>query len=100
MWLVIRALGNPAFQRFFLGGRELLFRRGWRHRFVRITGGDSLNDSAFCRLFRHNSSVLNGNLALVESQVGLARCRVGPMTGKAVFREDRPDIAVVLEVVS
>ena len=40
---------------------------------------------------------LDGRLALVEPQVGLARGAVGAVAGEAVLGQDRADVAVVLD---
>ena len=44
------------------------------------------------------ASGLDGRLALVEPQVGLAGGAVRPVAGEAVLGQDRPDVAVVLDV--
>ena len=63
-----------------------------RHQRFGIGGRDSLDDLAFLGLARHDGSRFDGGIALVEPQVSLARGAVGPVTGKAVLGEDRPDV--------
>ena len=99
MRLVLGAFGDPLLERFFLGGGELLvgFRR--RHHRVGIGRVGARDERALGRLAGDDGIVLDGDFAFVEAEVGLAGGAVGAVAGEAVLREDRADVAVVLELV-
>ena len=52
----------------------------------------------FVRLAGHDGFGLDGLVALVEPQVGLARGAVGPVAGEAVLGQDGPHVAVVFDL--
>ena len=85
---------------------SVLLRGG--QRLVRSAGG-GITSSGSSELMRAISSLssglpgtiapgLDGRLAAVEPQVGLARGAVGAVAGEAVLGQDRPDVAVVFQL--
>ena len=69
------------------------------HRFLVVV--DALPDQAGIRIFRHDRAagltLGDGVFAQVETQVDHSSGRVGTVALKAVFREDRPDVALKVE---
>ena len=60
---------------------------------------DARDQLALVRLAGHDRPGLDGVVALVEPQVGLAGGAVRAVAGEAVLGQDRPDVAVVFELV-
>ena len=88
MRLIVGALGDPTPQQFDLNLGELLAPFGRRHPLVGIVARDACDQLAQFRLAGHNrlSAAEVGTCAVgrIESQVGLAVARVGPVTRKAL----------------
>ena len=97
MRLVLGPFGDPALEHFLLLGRELLVRRRRRHQLFGIVGTDARDQLAFLRLARHDGAAFDRRLAPIEPQVGLAGGAIRPVAGKAVFGQDRPNVAVVAD---
>ena len=97
--LILGPFGDPLLERLLLRGGQLLLRRRRRHHRIGIGRKDPRDDGAFAGLARHDRVVFDGDFALVEPQIGLSRGAIRPVTGKAVLGQDRPDVAVVLELV-
>ena len=96
--LILRALGDPAFENFFLLSGEFLVRIGRRHQFVFIGAEDPLDQIAFIRLARHEGVLLHSGLTHIEPQFRLAMASVVAMAVETVVREDRPHITVELDL--
>jgi len=97
-----RSGGDPVAERVDLGRRELLARFARRHGDVGITGRESRDQFTLCRLARHDRALAafelgDRRLELVEPQAGLPRCVVRAVALKAVARQDRPDVAQVVD---
>ena len=73
-----------------------------RHDFLRVRRGEAVEDFTFVRLAGYNhrvtTAIARGTLRLVEAQFGLAALSVPPMAGEAVFRKNRPDVAVEVDL--
>ena len=103
-----RALGDPMFDEGDLGGLEGLVLLGRRHDLVLVLADDALEQRALIRLspddgrwlflavLRHTGREEAG--FGVEAEARLAGSWVGPVAVEAVFRDDRPDIAVELDL--
>ena len=88
--LVCGAFANPAAEGVFLrGGDGLVEVRGWHRKGIGCRLYDTLDELACDDIPRDDGAVW-----LVEAQVCLAFVFVGAVAGKAVIREDGPDIAV------
>src|SRR5262249_49372339 len=73
-------------------------RLGRRHDLVRPLRTDPLDERAGVRLAGNDDLGLEGIVATVEAQAGLARGAIRAMTGEAVLRQDRPHGAVVIDL--
>ena len=101
--LILRALGDPTPDQFLLRGGEGLVRLRRRHLFIRIGAEQPAHDFAilgFAGDQRHFAGfgLLDGRIAQVQTQTALDLLRVGPMAGKAIVRQDGPDIAVEIDL--
>ena len=85
---------DPGLELLLLDRGKLLVDRRRRHDFVVVGGEDAVDHFALVRLAGHDSADLDGHLPPVEPQVGLSRGTVRPVAGKAVFGQDRPDVAI------
>ena len=96
--LILRALGDPALENFFLLIGELFVRIGRRHQLFFIGAEDPFDQIAFIRLARHEGVLLQSGLTHIEPQFRLAMFRVVAVTVETVVREDRPHITVELDL--
>ena len=100
--LVFRALFDPALQYLHLRGSHVLvgLRRG--HHFIFVLGQDTLDDGADLRIAGLDGKGavdgLEGALGHIQAQISLALLGVKAVAGKAVVAEDRPDVAVEVEL--
>jgi len=92
--LVLRALGNPAAEDFFLRGSERRTRLRRRHVLFRVVGRDAIDQFARLGIARHDGLLGDGDLALVEAELGFALAGVRAVAGEAVIGEDGADVAV------
>ena len=94
---VIRPFPDPAFQPLLLLGGQPPVRLRRRHQF---SGSSELirETSSLARgVFRHDRAGFDRRVADVEPQLGLTFVRVLPVAVEAVFREDRPNVAIEVE---
>ena len=96
--LILRALGDPTFENFFLLSGEFLVRIGRRHQLVFIGAEDPFDQIAFIRLARHEGVLLQSGLTHIEPQFRLAMAWVVAVAVETVVREDRPHITVELDL--
>ena len=98
MRLILRALGDPAPQRFLFRSRQRLVRFRRRHQLVWIRAEDAHDRVALLRLAGddrpHAVLFRECPLAGVEPPVGFAMIRVGAVTVIALVRKNRPHVAV------
>ena len=95
--LIPGTLGDPSLEQLFLDGRELLGRPGRGHDLAGIVAQDSSDQLALLHVRRDDRALGQGDLAEVESEVGLAVGLVGTVAKVAVLGQDRPDVAVELD---
>ncbi len=93
--LVLGAGRHPAFQHFLLPVGQGFLRAGRRHHLGRLVPENTVNQLAFIGITRDDGPLLDGGVALVQAQPGLARPGVGAVAGEAVLRQDGADVAVV-----
>src|ERR1051325_1834862 len=103
MPLILRALGDPAAERFLLRRREVLVRGLRRHDVVLVRGEDALDDLRLVGLAGHDGDLAGfGRLerlgAEVDAEAALARLGVEAVAVKARVRHDRPDVAVEIHL--
>ena len=91
---IIRAFADPALQRFLLRRRKAAVRLRRRHEVVAIVSIDSRDELTRVRVSRNKSLQFQRHVPNVQPQVGLAFVRVLPVAVEAVFRENRPDVAI------
>ena len=98
MAFVLASLLDPLFEQRLLGGGQLLRVLGRRHRFIGISRTNASHEFTLRDIARHDGSmsVVNGprTFGRVESQIGLPRLLVRAVTGPALVREDRTNIAI------
>ena len=99
MRLVFRAGGDPPFQQIFLRSGQHLVRFGRRHDFVGISREDMLHELAGLGLAGNDGFPLEGDIAIIEAQLGFALIFVVPMADETVFGEDRPDVPIEFDAV-
>lgn len=56
-----------------------------------------LDEPALARFARHDRLTLQGDLPLVQAQLGLALVLIRPVAGIAVLRDNGPDVPVELD---
>ncbi len=94
---LIRGAGlDPFLQEIFLPGRQRLVQRGRRHELLGVRGIDAREELATLKIAGRDGPELDGGLAAIEPQVGLAGRAVGPVASETVLRQDRPDVAIIL----
>jgi len=94
MRLILRAGSNPAFEQVFLFLRQDFVCLGRRHQVIRVRCGDPVNQRTCLRLARNDCLLLQGRLADVQPQVGLAGLGIRAVTLKTVLRQNRLNVAV------
>ena len=92
--LVLRPLGDPAFEQFLLLAREHLLQARRRHHLLGIVGEDAVEHDARIGIARGDGTRLDGGIPLIEPEIGLATAAVGPVAGEAVLHEDGADVLV------
>lgn len=96
------ALFDPVFERELLFGFERAVGIGWRHQFRFIVGRDAAPEVALFRMAGDDWGdvvVLGvGGICLVEPKVGLPGFFIEAVALEAVFRKDRADVAVEVEL--
>ncbi len=103
MALILGALGDPLDEGGALGGGEGLVGLRRRHDVVGVLGLEPPDEFALAR-FAGNDRCLSGlgrcerGIAEVESQAALDLLHVGAVTGEAVVRKDRADLAVEVDL--
>ena len=100
---ILRALFDPCLDFELLGLGQTRMRVRRRHDLVLILAGNAPPDVAILRIARLDpkQSVSLGirGLGNVEPQLSLARLFVETMAGETVFRQDGPDVAIVIQSV-
>ncbi len=96
--LILGPLGNPLPQSGLLLGGQRFVRGRRRHPVVGIVGEDPPHELTVVRPARRQDRGLHRCGALVQSQPGLPRSTIRPVTAEAVFRQQRPDVAVVSQI--
>lgn len=90
--LIFGPLGDPSFESLFLRRSQLFVRLWRRHNEISVRIKDAGNELAIVDLSRsQNIHCVGPN---VEPEPGLSCRLVRPVTGVAVVRQDRPDVAV------
>ena len=97
MRLVLGPFGHPPLEDFFLRGTQNLLQARRRHHFFGVVGVDPVEDCSRIHIARHNGPVLDGILAAIQTQVGLATGAIGPVTSETVLDQNRPDVPVKAE---
>ena len=95
---VFGAFGDPAAQRFRLGGGDDLFRLRRRHDLVRVVAEDAREGLA--ELGRAGDDGLRSDRRgpLVETDVALERFFIGPVALETLVVKDGPDVAIEIEL--
>jgi hypothetical protein len=95
MFGVFGSMLHPLAQLLDLLRSQCQFRTGRRHPFFGVRARDPAYDFGFvCPSFIVCFENGRGIVGPVQSKVGLSRIFVGTMTGKTVFRQDRPNVAL------
>ena len=95
--LIDRPCANPVVERRLLLLRQPPVGVRWRHQHIGVGRMDPLQQRTRARLAGHDRSGLNGSAAVVEPKAGLPLRGVLAVAVEAVFREDRPDVAVEVD---
>ena len=98
MRLILRALGDPALEQILLRAGEFLVRVRRRHEVIGVLGEDAFDELARVRLAGDESLGGDGGLAHIEAELGLALLLVRAVAVKAVVGKNRPDVAVVIDL--
>ena len=103
MFLISRALGNPAAQQGDFGRLEGFVRLGGRHNLFLFSGFNALNERTFIGLTRddgwsHFFVRSQGGDGAIKSQAGFASTWVGAVAGVAIFSEDWLNVLVEREL--
>ena len=85
---------DPAFQLLLLFGRQPPVRFRGRHQLFGIFRVDPRDEFALDRVFRDDRTGVDCRVTNVEPQIGLTFIPVLSVTIEAVFRQDRPDVAI------
>ncbi len=96
--LILGPLLDPPLEDLFLTLAERLVRIGWRHALFRIGGQHTFDHRAFGRVARRNRTAVDGFIAQIKPQIGLAVSGIRPMTGEAVVGKDGAHITVELDL--
>ena len=100
--VVLRPLRDPALQEVDLLRRQIAVRLRRRHLRVRVGRSDSREQFALgqvCRINRRHAVIdLSGPFARVEPQAGLALGRIRPVALKTVLGENRPNVAIEINL--
>ena len=95
--LILGPVGDPALEHVFLRWVSFLVVAGGGIELLGILGVDPGDQLARFGVAGRDGAGLDGRLAAVEPQIGLAGGAVGPVAGEAVLGQDRPDVAVVFQ---
>jgi hypothetical protein len=104
MSIVLRSLFDPATQNINLCRRQDFSGLCGRHVQVCIGRGDSFQQFAVIRVVGHNRSRpglgwFHRGAALIQTQPGGSMSIIRTVTLKTVLRQDRPDIAIELNII-
>src|SRR5579883_2204445 len=95
------SLGDPAFERGNLFRRQRVAVLHGRHALAFIVGADALNEQAFLGRCRNDGRAAlarqKRRLSAIEAQLGGAVAVILAVAGKAIFRQNRSNIAVVID---
>jgi hypothetical protein len=95
------SLRNPSFEQGNFLRCDWFFVFGRRHQLVLIIADDALDDLAIFRIPRDNGKIPTkigkGTFLGIHAVVCITVLRIGPMTGKALRREDRADVAAEVQ---
>ena len=98
------AFRNPSFKQGDLFRLDRFFVLGRRHQLVLIIADDALDDLAIFRIARHDgkipTKISKGTFLGIHAVVCISILRIGPMTGKALRREDRADVTAEVQRLS
>ena len=102
MGFVFGALRDPAPDQFLLGFAECLVGGGGRHEVIGILGEEPFDDCALVGLAGDDGKLpglgrLQRLVAPVETEVGFARGGVRTVAVEAVLREERTDVAIIVQ---
>ena len=101
MLLIFCTFGYPPFQRFLLRRRKHLVRFCGRHDIVAVVENSADNFALFRVAWNNYGSVgfawRESVLGAIQTQLPLAGGGIRAVAGKAILRQDRPDIPVVFE---
>ena len=99
MLFVLAAFLDPLLERLDLFRRELAMRIGGRHFFIRVIGGDAIDEFALVRvpgtMARAPPFNFRARIRLaIQPQLRLARGAVRPVALIAVIGKNGPDVAI------
>jgi len=102
VFLIFRALGDPAAEHFFLASGEWFVGFGWGHEIIFIAGEDAADDFT-CFWVTWNDGDFTGFggfeslLADIEAELGFAGIFVGAVAVEASIGEDGSEVAIELD---
>src|SRR6267378_2299757 len=102
MGLILRAAGNPLFQKLFLFGREDFVRPGRRHDVIGIRCIDPADERAFLWLAGDDGGLAvfagkDGVFETVEPQICFAGGGIRAMARETILRKNGPNVAIIAE---
>ena len=92
--LIFGAFRDPAFQDLLLRPGQAVVGLGRRHLLFRVVAENPANEFAGLGLARLERADREGNVALIQSQLGLALILIRAVAPKTILRKNRPDLAV------
>ena len=102
VFLIFRALGDPAAEHFLLASGQWFVGFGWGHEFIFIAGEDAADDFTFFWVGRNDGDFtgfggFEGLLADIEAEFGFAGIFVGAVAVEASIGEDGSEVAIELD---
>ena len=97
--LILRAFRDPLFKGCDLGGSERCqLRLGGGHVIILVGRQDAFDHLAVVRPAGNDCLLAHGALALIKAQLGLTFLGIGTVAEEAFVRQDRPDVAIELQL--
>ncbi len=95
---IIGAGRDPSFEQLFLVFGQATIRLRRRHEFIGIRRTNPGNHRTRVHVSRHNRTVTNRSLPIIDAQICLSLIAVLPMTVEAVLSQDWTDIAIEVDL--
>ena len=102
MGLILRAAGDPLFQKLLLFGREDFVSPGRRHDVIRVRGGDAADEGAFLWFAGDDGGLAvfawkDGVVEAIEAEISFARGGISTVARETVFGKNGPNVAIIAE---